>query len=253
MAVGGVGSSAAPAAPTSSNVTVNVLLGTTTRDARPVPRGGSGTARSLTFKLGMSAENIGADPATVRLRLTLPRGLKWGPDLPDPSESCTSTPTTADCSPPQPLDVNDFNTRAVGWVWDIEAEVPGSYAVTAALVEVSPADSDPADNAAAVTINVTPALTVGSVTTTPARPKAGSTVSARVAVRLGDQAVTPMAVACSGSIGAKKIAGRGRGGAGVAICSFRTPRVAAGKTLRGVIALTASSGKVSRRFAVRLR
>jgi hypothetical protein len=207
----------------------------------------------LKFKLGMNAENIGADPATVRVLFTLPAGLHWGADLPDATEECTSTESTADCAPGRVLDANNLSSRAAGWVWDVTADRPGLYSVNARLVDVSSPDSDPSDNSATATIEVTESVTIGTARPLAARPKAGSVVSVRVRLSRGVNAVTPTAVSCSARVGPTKVSGKARAAPGAASCAFQTRRSFSGKTLRGVVGFAIDGSKRSRAFAVRLR
>ena len=244
----------APAASATSNLVLNLLAGNTRSDAVILPTGQTATVKSLSFKVGMTVENVGPDQAdVVRLRLVLPAGLRWGTDLPDPSENCTSTPTTAECRSPYPLDSNDLSKRATGWGWDVTADAPGTYILQSAVTESSSSDPDISNNSSSASVAVTLAVAASAAKVSPARAKAGSVVSARVAVTAGGEPVTPTDVSCSGRIGNARLSGARDATAGAAICRFRTPRRAAGKTLRGTIAFTANGTKLTRRFAVKLR
>jgi hypothetical protein len=176
--------SPAPAASAaSSNVLVNVAVGVDVR-APVIPRGGSATVGSLAFKAGASVETIGPDSAdNVSIRLLLPAGLRWGTDLPDATENCTATPNTAECRPGFILDPQNPGMRAAGWIWDVVAETPGSYQLRAELISSSADDPDPSDNTSLVTVVVARAIAAGAARITPARPRAGAVVSARVAVQ----------------------------------------------------------------------
>jgi hypothetical protein len=241
----------APAAVTASNLRVTIAVGTAVRNI-PVFRNGESTAvRRLAFKAGVNVESTGPEEANVRVRFELPSGLHWGFDLPDPSENCQATSSVAECRSPQPLFSSVPN---VGWAWDITADAPGAYVLKADVVESSTSDPDPSDNSASVTVVVTqPTVTVGAVKFSPARPKAGSVVSARITIAADGTAVTPRSIRCTATIGKKRLAGTASASNGAATCRYRTPRSAHGKTLRGVIAFTAEGTQVTKQFAVRLR
>jgi hypothetical protein len=248
VATGGSG----PAAVTASNLSVKIVVGTTVRNIPQFRNGESTTVARLAFKAGVTIQSTGPDQATARVRFELPAGLHWGSDVPDPSENCTSTPSVAECRTPQPLFTSNFPDY--GWAWDVVADAPGTYALKTSVIESSTSDPDLSDNAAAVTVVVTrPSVAAGAARISPARPKAGSVVSARVAVTAGDTAVTPGGVTCTGTLAGKKIRGAARATAGAATCRYRTPRSAKGKTLRGTIAFTAEETQITRKFAVRLR
>src|SRR5919199_161468 len=184
--------SSASGAASAANLGVNVVVGTT-HGARPdvVLNGASVTVNRLDFIAGMAVEDVGPEPADVHVRLELPAGLRWGADVPDPSESCTSTPTTGDCTPAT-LDP-DNNNRSTGWVWDVIADAPGTYVLKTSVVSSSKADPDLSDNVATATVVVQPASTAAVAATAarvlPARPRAGSVVVARVGVTAGGNPV----------------------------------------------------------------
>jgi hypothetical protein len=242
--------SSAPAAPTaSSNLLVNVTVGT--EPAAPIiQRGGTTTVNLLSFRAGISIQTIGPDPAPdVRGRFELPAGLHWGVDLPDPSEGCTGTASTASCLFGEPLVPNDMRE---GWFWDVVADVPGTY-VLRAEGEASVPDPDTSDNASTVTVIVRARAAATAVRVAPSKPKAGSVVAASVGVTAGGKPVEPTAVSCAGRIAGSRVAGTPRAGSGKATCRYRTPKSAKGKILRGTIAFQANDERISRRFAVKLR
>lgn len=251
MTLGLAAAATAPASPRASNITVSIVVGTAVRNIPTIPNGGSATVPRLSFKAGVNVESTGPDEATIRVRFELPAGLRWGVDLPDSSENCSSTASVAECRSPQPL----FSTTpGAGWAWDVEADAPGTYVLKAELIESSTSDPDPSNNSSSITVVVTqPAVTASAAKVSPARPKAGAVVSARVAVSAGGEAATPSGVTCAGSVGKSRLAGTGKAGSGVAICRYRTPRSAKGKTLRGTVAFSAGGTQITRRFAVKLR
>jgi len=87
----------------------------------------------------------------------------------------------------------------------------------------------------------------------PAKPKAGRAVTATVRVTAGGASVKPTKVACKGAIGKKKLKGKPRAAIGSAKCTYRTPRAAKGKRLKGSVAFTARGKRFTKRFAVKLR
>jgi hypothetical protein len=249
LAAGTVG-----AAPPSSNLILDILVGNTRSDAHIVPRQQTETVKSLRFKVGVNVETVGPDvAANVRVRLHLSEGLHWGADLPDPTENCTSTATTADCEPGFPLDSNDLNKRATGWGWDVTADAPGDYALSAEVVASSAPDPDTSDNSSRVTVHVTRAVSIGSVKISPAKPRAGALVTARVAVTAGGDAMTPTSVRCEGKVGGRTVPGRATSSGGRATCSFHPARSARGKTLRGSMTVAAAGATATRTFSVKLR
>src|SRR5439155_3535786 len=107
--------SSASGASSSADIGLNILFAKSPgADPSVLPNGTSFTVTGLAFQAGMSAANdVGPDPATVHVRFELPAGLHWGSDLPDPTESCTSTATSGDCTPPElPPHSNEHNPAA---------------------------------------------------------------------------------------------------------------------------------------------
>jgi hypothetical protein len=240
----------AAAAPTAANLTL--LLGAEERPRGlppPIASGSTVRLETFTFVLGANIGNAGPDATAVRLRIQLPQGLRWGFDQPDPTESCTSTPTSAECVPPQPLTPGD-----AGWRWDVEAANPGTYTVTAQTEPLSTSDPNHSDNTATLTLVVAPRRTASPATIAPTRPRAGGLVSASTRVTYGGRAVTPTVVRCTGRAGAARIVGTAAPPrSGAAVCRYRTRRTQRGQTLRGTILLTVEGAPITRRFSVRLR
>ena len=83
--------------------------------------------------------------------------------------------------------------------------------------------------------------------------EAGSIVTASVRIVLGGDLVRPTGVTCAGTIGGERVRGVPKAIRGKASCTYRTPRTAEGKTLRGAVAFTARGERYVRRFAARLR
>jgi hypothetical protein len=242
----------AQAAQTAANAQVKIALGPTPRTAVLYANGATAEIAKLSFGAGATVVNLGPEQATVRVRFVLPPGLRWGVDEPDAAENCSSTDTEADCRPPR-LVADDVRGSA-GWGWDIVADAPGTYVLRAEIVESSTSDPDVSDNVATLNVVVSrPQVVASAVRLVPAKPKAGAVVTARVGVSAGAEDVTPTAVACSATIGSKKVTGNRRATAGAALCRFRTPVGARGKLMRGAVAFTAGDNRMTRRFSVRLR
>jgi hypothetical protein len=255
--------SSAGAAPQAVDLQIDVVVGSSVRTARPVPNGGTATVSGLRLAAGVEIGLITALPASAKVRLTLPPGLAWGTDLPDPAESCTSTPSTGDCQTPVLEPISGRN--AVGWGWDVVAERTGSYVLRAEIVSASEPDPEPSNDSASVTVVVTEASSpppppppggggtkVGPVRLSPAKPKAGAAVVASVRMTDGGNPTRPERVACSATAGRTKLKGVGRAGNGSATCTYRTPRSAKGKLLRGAVSFTAVGGRYTKRFSAKL-
>ena len=253
-----LGASSAPATPTIADFLVFVTAGTTVEQV--IPNGGTSDVRSLNFKAGVIVDNDGGEEATATVRFTLPEGLRFGSDAPDPSESCTATARTADCDTRLTIGT-DPSRRSVAWRWDIVADRAGSYVLRAEITQTSVSDPDLSSNRASGTVVVVTAppgggspatVSVGAVKLTPAKPRAGSRVTASVRVTAGGAAVRPTRVACSGTIGGAKSGATPRAASGTATCVYRPPANGSGKTLRGTLSFTARGTRFTKRFAVKL-
>jgi hypothetical protein len=73
-----------------------------------------------------------------------------------------------------------------------------------------------------------------------------------VPVSAGGSPIRPAAVACAGSIGGTKLKGSPKAASGTASCTFRPPRAAKGKTLRGSVSFTARGTRFTKRFSAKL-
>ena len=82
--------------------------------------------------------------------------------------------------------------------------------------------------------------------------EAGATVVASVRMTAGGNPTRPERVACSATAGRTKLKGVGRAGNGSATCTYRTPRSAKGKLLRGAVSFTAAGGRYTKRFSAKL-
>jgi hypothetical protein len=230
-------------------------------DAYLMPQGSGTRTRGLTFQIGFEIASSAGVERQITARISLPAGLRWGNDGPDPSEGCTASDPAVCTTRLQP---NPVGTYGAGWVWDVVADRAGTYVVTSS-VESSEPDPNPSNNTSTFRFEVVQAggggptggggtaVSAGTVKVTPKSPKAGTVVVARVSVRAGGSAVRPTAVRCTATIGAAKIAGSPRSAAGSATCRYRTATVARGKTLRGTVSFNARGKKFSKRFAAKLR
>jgi hypothetical protein len=217
-AAGALTVSAAPAARTVASVSVNITVDQALASRRDnptiVPNGGTKTLSRPSFVAGAVLSSVGPDPVGVRMRVELPPGLHWGSDAPDPSGNCTGTVNVGDCHTAADLDPNQFRGDS-GWVWNVVADAPGSYILKAEIVETSTPDTDATDNSSSVTVVITGSdksggsgVTTGPVKLSPAAPRAGSVVVARVRVTSSGSPTRPTKLACSAKVGAVAIRGR---------------------------------------------
>jgi hypothetical protein len=221
-------------------------------------RNASGTTTGPSFKLDFNVETTAGVIQPVTLTVTLPDGLRWGADAPDPTEGCQGT-APAVCT--LTLGQNGVGTVGVEWAWDVVADRPGTYVVNGTVVP-SQSDPNPANNKATFQFEVTQPSSPdkGSVsvkatraTIAPAKPRAGSRVSATVHLTVGGTPVRPTGVRCTAMLGGSKIRGTARIAKGSATCRFATRRGAKGTLLRGSISVRVASKTVTRRFSTRLR
>jgi hypothetical protein len=192
--------------------------------------------------------------------ITLPAGLRWGADGPDPSEGCTGT-QPAVCR--QRMQRNQIGTVGGGWTWDVVAARGGSYEITATVQPEQP-DPNPANNSARFRFEVRQpasggggggtgsAAVASAVKLVPAKPRAGSVVAANVRVSAGGTRVRPSKIRCVGTVGGARLKGTARAGSGIATCRYRLPRAAKGKRFRGAISFTARGRSFTRRFGARV-
>jgi hypothetical protein len=253
---------AAPAARAVASVSVNITVdqALASRQSNPtiVPNGGTKTLPKLGFVAGGVVTSVGPDPVGVHMRFELPPGLHWGADAPDPSENCVGTATVGDCRTPADLDPNQFRGDA-GWIWNVVADAPGSYVLKAEILETSTPDTDPTDNSSSVTVVITGSsnggasgVATGAVKLSPAAPRAGSVVVARVRVTSAGSPTRPTKLACSAKVGAVAIPGSARATVGTATCVLRTRKSMSGKTLRGTLTFTAGGTRIVKHFAAKL-
>ncbi|MGH3135725.1 MAG: hypothetical protein ACRDPV_04440 [Gaiellaceae bacterium] len=250
----------ASAVPTAANVQIHILVGTGSLEIEPprIANGGTANVSDLNFVAGFLVVNAGPEMATVTSRFELPTGLRWGADGPDPAEDCT-VGEMPECE--AALDNSQGGHDRSGWGWNVVAERAGSYTLKAQVVESSTSDPDSSDNTASVTVVVTESAggggsgataTASAVKLSPARPKAGSLVSATVRVTAGGAPIRPTGIACRGTIGSTKLKSTPKAASGSATCVYRTPRAAKGKTLRGTMSFSARGTKFTKRFSAKL-
>ena len=247
----------ASARPSAADFQLFVTAGSA-RPAPVIPNNGTANIAGLAFRAGAIVDNNGGEEATASIRFVLAEGLRFGSDLPDSSESCTTDGRTAQCQTPL-LIGTEPTRRTGGWDWDVIADGPGSYVLRAEITQTSVVDPDITSNTASATVVVSvptapnpAAVSASSVKLAPAKPKAGATVSASVRLTAGGAAVRPSRVTCTGSIASLKIKGTARAAAGSATCRYLPPRSAKGKTLRGTVAFTARGERFTKRFSAKL-
>lgn len=258
-------SSTAGAKGAAVDLSVNIGVGSTLRDVRPQLNGAT-VQTQLKFWAGPGVDLITALPADVTVRFELPQGVAFGGmDLPDSTESCTGTATTATCTAPlEPIS----GRNGVGWGWDLAAAAPGSYVLTAEVVQSSDVDPDPSNDRATVTVVASEpqppggggggggggaaSVSASAVKLSPAKPKAGSKVVASVRVTRGGSPVKPTGIACTATIGKSKVKGGAKSSSGLASCLFKTPRAGKGMTMLGSVAFKAGGQGFTKRFSARL-
>jgi hypothetical protein len=255
VALGLTTSWAAHARTTADDVELSLLL-LTQRGELVVGAKKTTSPFKLQFEIGVDSGPV----QTVTLRTELPAGLRWGDDGPDPSERCTGT-APAVCL--QELQLGPAGTLGAGWVWDVIADRPGSYDVTASVQSERP-DPNTSNNTQTLRFEIvassgggggggTVSVSAGRVKLTPARPKAGSVVVATSSVTADGDPVKPSKVACTGTLAGKKLSGKSSAATGKASCRYATPKSAKGKSLAGSMAITAKGKTITKRFSARLR
>jgi hypothetical protein len=249
---------AAPARPAADDLSMSVhfsdLIGTQTN--------------SPNFRIDVEIESSSSVEQPITIRVGLPDGLRWGTDGPDPGEGCTGTAPAICATKMQP---NEVGTIGGGYRWDVVADRPGVYEITASVEPTEP-DPDMSNNTDTFRFEVLlppsgggdtggggsegggsgVAAKAGAVKLTPAKPKAGSLVTATVRVTAGSAAIRPTRLTCAAAIGSAKLKGTGKTASGSAACVYRTPKAAKDKTLRGSVSFLARATKFTKRFSARL-
>jgi hypothetical protein len=246
---------------------VALNIGAAVTNARPalVANGSTVTVKSRNFWVFVDVSLIAPVAAKGTMRAELGSGLSWGADSPDPSEQCTSTPTTGEC---QTGDLQPITGQSsAGWAWNVVAAQNGTYTFRAGLSAISDADSEPSNNASSITIVVdesaappTPpppgdgaaVAKASAVKLSPSKPTAGSTLVASVRVTRRGSAVRPSGITCSALIGGVKARGAPRAASGVASCLFKTRKSARGKAMSGSVSFRAGGSAFTKRFSTTL-
>ena len=254
--------SPAAGAKSAADFSIFIAVGASPGPALPtIPNGDSATVTGPNFATGIRIRNAGPETASLRFRIELGAGLRWGNDAPDPTEDCTGTETVGECAPSAPYEQTP-SLHPSGFAWDVVAAQAGSYTIRATIVSASTSDPDQSNDTATVTIVVRErasstgggrTVSASRVSLSPAKPKAGSAVRASVRVLVAGVPVRPTRVTCRGAVAGARVAGVPRATTGKATCIYRPGRAASGKTLRGSIAFRAGTTSMMRRFSVKLR
>lgn len=251
-ATSALGATSARAAPKVVDLGIHLGAGSTKERAFVTPVGErvttnvSGLRFYLTVIVGFESSR---EPASATFRLELPDGIRWT-DLLKPSERCTTTTSAVLCE----TTLDDATTGQFdSWAWRVVASRPGSYTFKATITEMSAPDARPSDNDTSLTVAVSEGVTLGAPRMTPAKPTAGALVAATVRVTSGGRPVRPSCVGCTGSIRGRTIRGVAKVSTGSATCSYRPPKTAKGKTLRGSISITARGERFRKSFSAKLR
>ena len=241
------------AAPTAVDVQLDIGAGQSRERPNLTPNGGTATVASRNFYVFLSASLITPQQATAKVRFELGGGLQWGADNPDPTEGCTSTPTSGECQPAlEPIQ----GRSSADWYWTVVAPQDGQYTFKAEIVEASDSDPVPSNNSSSITIVVAEAAEGGgggsaatSASTarlSPAKPTAGSRVTASVRVTSGGAPVRPTKILCAATIGKARLKGTAKAALGSAACVYRTSKAARGRTLRGTVSFTVAGERFGR-------
>ena len=214
--------SSAGASPAASNVELNVGADRSSTNPTIIPNGGTATITSRDFYVFLAISLVSLTPNNATARVELSGGLRWGADNPDPTEKCSSTPTTGECT------TGDLQPVAggseAGWFWDVVAPGNGTYTFKGEITKTADTDPDMSNNASQITIVVnettggggggwggggggggSAAATASAVKLSAARPRAGSTVVASVHVTRGGSPLRPSGIACPASIGGTRV------------------------------------------------
>jgi hypothetical protein len=253
------------ALPADADLSLRLTLG---RGGAEIPDKTTGS----NFQIVITVDSAAAVEQTA-ITVGLPEGLRWGNDAPDPTEGCTGT-APAVCR--QRLSTNPVGTFGGGCFWDVVADRPGTYDVTASVTGEQP-DPDAVNNTATLRFEVVASSGGGAGGGGGGNGGGGSGGRRLVGRREGkrSEAVTseaqgrldrrrfrschegrlglrPRGVACAASVGRVKVKGPPKAASGVASCLFKTPKSAKGKQLAGSIAFTAGGSSFTKRFAARL-
>ena len=234
------GTAATLAETASADVDVSITLPPLT--AKPV----AGVPISLNLGIG----NAGPDGTSARLLVDLPQGLEA--TLAN-RLGCSTGTGTIDCGR------QDLPTaESMDDVFKVLATQSGTFTVVVRAVELTATDPNPANNTTSLEVTVGRAATrpaVAGFRLSPARPRAGSPLTASFAVvdlATGKRIVSSKA-SCAASAGGAKVRGVGLVRAGRATCKFLPPKQSKGKRLRGTVSATVAGKKLKKAFEVLLR
>lgn len=242
----------APAASTTANSYLSLTVRYPGVTYGPRTSGSTVTVPTFAFRVGIYYKNLGPSAVQVTIKFDLPAGLHWvtGPTA---AQGCTSTPTGALCTTPHVPFGDDVADDEYYTEWDVVADRPGSYALHDSIVSSSTPDPDPSNDAATVTLVVEPALAATGLHLSSARPRAGSTLTARLGFTAGGRSVTPDSVTCTATVGGRRVRAVASAAEGAARCVIRTPRNGSGKRIRGTLSLSFGGATLTRRFTASIR
>ena len=224
------------------------------------------TTTARTFRVSVIVQASSFVPEPIRVRVQLGDGLRWGSDAPDAAHGCAGTAPAVCTGTTDAGSGGNFKF----WSWYVDADHTGQFEITADLEDTGP-DPDTSNNTTVFRFQVVPeggggsggsggsgggsgraSASASAAKVNPAKPKAGSLVTATVRVTSDGSPVRPSDVACAASAGGAKVKGTGRAGSGSVTCSYRPPRSAKGKVLSGSVAFTAGDKRFTKRFSARL-
>lgn len=190
---------------------------------------------------------------TVTMRYSLPAGLTFGDDVPDPTENCTNGAPVV-CT----IDLTPNNSLQASWSWPVIAAAPGTYSITT-TVEGTRIDSVPGNNSVTFAYEIKPAdagaasVAVSAPKAAPVKPKAGEVVTFTSTVRVDGLPAQPSTVTCAAKLGGKTKAATPRSTTGTASCRCTTKKADKGKTLSGSMRVTAGGRTIAKRFVAMIR
>jgi len=244
--VAGFAALPAAAAPAATGDDISLAIHFGDQEGRPIA---GTTANGLHFILFFDVATTTGLIQPVTLTVGLPSGLHWGANAPSPADGCQGT-APAVCTAST---ASNGGTVEVGWGWDVTADAPGTYAVTATATPTQP-DPNLANNTAVFQFQVVvPTAPPKVAVTAPTVVHTGSVVSATVHVTARGAPTRPTAVTCTATVGGTKLHGKTHVASGLAACRFTSPRNAKGKTLHGTLTVTVDGTTRTRTFSVKLR
>src|SRR5262245_61271199 len=202
------------------------------------------------FSLNVGMGNAGPDSASARLIVELPPGLE---STLANRIGCPTGTGTLDCGR-QELAAGESTDDVLKAI----AAKPGTYTVVVRGIDVIPSDSNAPNNTASYKAVVSAAAvtpTVRAFRVSPAKPSAGSVVTASFAVvdSATKRPIVPSGTSCVAVAGGTKLRSVGSVSRGRATCRVFTPISAKGKVLHGSVGATASGKRLRKTFTVLLR